>query len=246
MTSGKDAELRVTRDSQGDWHRNIVSLRKSADLFADLVDDARDLDVLVRHEMAVKQAYQEPAIIQRPFEDATNYDAIAAAIRWPFEHPGHSRYSAGSYGVWYGAASIETSVRETVHHFRRNTLASAVAAQSTRPIVQERRVHLVRCNALLVDVRARTRKEPQLLHPEDYSYCQALGRELREAGMPGVLTYSARQAKSEVVAVFTPTVLSEPRTVCYLTYKLFADSGKVIVERSPGKAEWELQPPASR
>ncbi len=242
MASGKDAELRVTRDSQADWHRNIVSLRKSIELFADLVDDPRDIDVLVRHEMAVKQAYQEPAIIQRPFEDAANYDAIAAAIRWPFEHPSHSRYSSGTYGVWYGAASVETSVRETVHHFRRNTLASEIAAQSKKPIVQERRVHLIHCNALLVDLRARTRREPHLLHPEDYSYCQTLGRELRKAGMPGVLTYSARHAKSEVVAVFTPTVLSEPRTVCYLTYKLFAASGKVVVERSPGRMEWEMSP----
>jgi hypothetical protein len=245
MAEGKDAGLRVTRDSQGDWHRNIVSLRKSVDLFADLVDDPRDVDVLVRHEMAVKQAYQEPAIIHRPFEEAANYDAIAAAIQWPFEHPGNSRYSSGIYGVWYGAASIETSVRETVHHFRRNTLASAIAASSTRPIVQERRVHLIHCNALLVDLRARTRKESQLLHPEDYAYCQALGRELRDAGMPGVLTYSARHAKSEVVAVFTPSVLNDPRTVCYLTYKLFAETGKVVVERALGKVEWELLPERS-
>lgn len=240
MASSKDAELRVTRDSQGDWHRNIVSLRKSIDLFDDLVDDPADIDVLVRHEMAVKQAYQEPAIIQRPFEDAARYDAVAAAIQWPFEHPCSSRYSIGAYGVWYGAESIETTVRETVHHFRRNTLASQVAAQSTKPIVQERRVHLVHCNALLVDLRARTRKEPLLLDPDNYSYCQTVGAELRDAGMPGVLTYSARHAKSEVVAVFTPSVLTEPRTVCYLTYRLFASTGKVVVERSPGKIEFEL------
>jgi hypothetical protein len=188
----------------------------------------------------VKQAHQEPAIIMRPFEDATIYDPIAAAIQWPFEHPSVSRYSTGAYGVWYGAESIETSVRETVHHFRKNTLASQVAAQSSKPIVQERRVHLVHCNALLIDMRARVRKEPKLLHPEDYSTCQAIGAELRNAGMPGVITYSARHAKSEVVAVFTPTVLKDPRTVCYLTYTLHVDTGKVLVERTPGKVEFEI------
>lgn len=240
MASSKDAELRVTHDSQGDWHRNIVSLRKSIELFDDLVDDPADIDVLVRHEMAVKQSYQEPAIIQRPFEDAARYDAVAAAIQWPFEHPCSSRYSTGTYGVWYGAESIETSVRETVHHFRRNTLASEIAVQSTKPIVQERRVHLVHCNALLVDLRARTRKEPRLLDPADYSHCQSVGAELRDAGMPGVLTYSARHARSEVIAVFTPSVLTEPRTVCYLTYKLFPGDGKVIVERTAGKSEWTI------
>ncbi|HKE93735.1 MAG TPA: RES family NAD+ phosphorylase [Povalibacter sp.] len=239
---GTDAELRVTRDSQGDWHRNIVSLRRSIELYADLVDDPRDVDVLTRHEMAIKQARGEPAIITRPFEDAAIYDPVAAAIRWPFEHPAFSRYSRGISGVWYGAASIETSVRETVYHFRRNTLASQVAAHSKVPIVQERRVHLVHCNALLIDLRARTRKEPRLLDPDDYSACQALGAELRDAGMPGVLTYSARHAKSEIVAVFTPTVLADPRTVCYLTYTLATDTGKVVVERTPGKVEFELRP----
>lgn len=240
MIVSMDAELRVTRDSQCDWHRNIVSLRQSIDLYADLVDDPRDIDVLIQHEMATKQARDEPAIITRPFEDVDIYDAIAAAIEWPFEHPCRSRYSTGAFGVWYGASSLETSVRETVHHFRQNTLASQVAAESTQPIVQERRVHLVRCDALLVDLRARTRKEPRLLHPDDYTACQVLGAELRNAGMPGVLMYSARHAKSEIVAVFTPTVLADPRTVCYLTYTLFADSGKVIVERTPGKVEFEL------
>jgi hypothetical protein len=235
-----DAELRVTRDSQKDWHRNIVSLRKSIDIYADLVDDPRDVDVLIRHEMDVKQAHEEPAIIKRPFEDATIYDPIAAAIEWPFKHPSASRYSRGAYGVWYGAQSIETSVRETVYHFRRNTLASQAAVRSTKPIVQERRVHLVHCSAMLVDLRARVRKEPALLHPDDYSICQAIGADLRDAGLPGVITYSARHAKSEVVAVFTPMVLKEPRTVCYLTYTLDAQSGKVVVERTLGKVEFEL------
>lgn len=236
-----DAEHRVTRDSQHDWHRNIVSLRRSIELYADLVDDPRDIDVLIQHEMATKQARGEPAIITRPFEDADTYDSIAAAIEWPFEHPCRSRYSAGHFGVWYGASSVETSVRETAYHFRRNTLASQIAAQSQQPIVQERRVHLVRCNALLVDLRARSRKEPRLLDPDDYTTCQLLGAELKSAGMPGVLTFSARHAKAEIVAVFTPAVLADPRNVCYLTYTLFADSGKVIVERTPGKVEFELK-----
>jgi RES domain len=240
MASRTDAELRVTRDSQRDWHRNIVSLRRSVDIYADLVDDPRDADVLVRHEITTKRAQAEPAIVSRPFEEAAIYDPVAAAIRWPFEHPCNSRFSRGVYGVWYGAISLETSVRETVHHFRRNTLAADIAARSKKPIVQERRVHLVNCSALLVDLRARTRREPRLLDADDYSVCQALGADLRAAGMPGILTYSARHARSEIVAVFTASALTDPRTVCYLTYTLFVDSGKVIVERTPGKVEFEL------
>jgi hypothetical protein len=237
---GKESEYRLTRDSQHDWHRNIVSLRESVDVFADLVDDPADVDVLVRHELATKPVGRQPAIITRPFEDADVYDPIASAIEWPFEHPCRTRFSSGAFGVWYGASSLETSVRETVHHFRNGTLASAVAARSAQPIIQERRVHLIRCHALLVDLRGLTRKEPRLLHPDDYSACQILGSELRNAGMPGVLTYSVRHPKAEIVAVFVPSVLADPRMVCYLTYKLFADTGRVIVERTPGTIEFDL------
>ena len=238
----KDAQYRVTRDSQCDWHRNIVSLRKSIEVFADLVEDMHDAEVLAQHEQATKCTRQEPAIITRPFEDAEVYDAIAAAIEWPFEHPSRSRYSNGAFGVWYGAASLATSVHETVYHFRKNTLAATIAAQSTVPIVQERRVHLIRCNGLLVDLRPLISKVPDLLHPDDYTACQLMGAELKHAGMPGVLTLSARHAGEEIVGVFTPDILTNPRTVCYLTYTLYADSGKVIVERTPGKVEFELMP----
>jgi hypothetical protein len=237
---GKESEYRLTRDSQRDWHRNIVSLRQSVDVFSDLVDDPKDAEVLMRHELATKPVDRQPAIITRPFEEADVYDPMVSAIEWPFEHPCRTRFSSGAFGVWYGASSLETSVRETVHHFRSGTLASSIAAQSKRPIIQERRVHLVRCNALLVDLRGLLRKEPRLLHPDDYSACQLLGAELKNAGMPGVLTYSARHSKAEIVAVFVPNVLADPRTVCYLTYTLFADTGRVTVERTPGTIEFDL------
>lgn len=237
-----EIEYRLTRDSQRDWHRNIVSLRKSVDLFADLVDDPADVAVLVDHEMATKPMQGHPAILTRPFEEADLYDAVAAAIEWPFEHPSRSRYSAGAFGVWYGAESVETSVRETVYHFRKDTLASAIAAASTAPIIQERRVHLVRCDALLVDLRAQSEREPRLVHPDDYSACQILGAELKHSGMPGVITYSARHAHAEIVAVFTPTVLADPRISCYLTYRLMPADGTVLVERTPGEMLFELAP----
>ncbi len=226
----------ITEDSRGDWHRNIVSLRKSADLFADLVDDPAHVAVLSEHELATKLVSEPQPIISRPFEDAEVYDAIVNAIAWPFEHPAASRFTAGRYGVWYGAGLIETSVYETVHHFRKNTLASDIARSSTKPIVQERRVHLVHCNAALVDLRSLTKTDKRLLDPDDYTYCQSLGAELRAAFQPGVMTRSARHRTGQIVAVFVREALSNPRDVCYLTYILDARSERVRVERTPGKA----------
>lgn len=234
--------FQVTTESRGDWHRNIVSLRRSVDLLARFVDTPAQLQILLEHEAATKPTVRVPPVIERPFEDPAIYDPIATAIRWPFEHPCRSRYSDGRYGVWYGARHIETSVRETVHHFRRNTLMSAAARASRDPIVQERRVHLVHCRAMLVDLRAACEVDARLVDPDDYAYCQTLGAELRGAAQPGVLTMSARHTGGEIAGVFDPGTLSGPRTVCHYTYRLDAASGRVSVERTPRQTEIVLDP----
>lgn len=233
----------VTEDSRRDWYRTIVSLRTSIEVFADLVSHPRDARVLVEHELATKPTRQAIPIISRPFEETPLYDAIREAIDWPFEHPCRSRYSDGTFGVWYGARALETSIHETVHHFRRNTLASAAAARSRAPIFQDRRVHLVHCSAMLIDLRASCEREARLLDPNDYSFCQALGAQLRAASQPGVLTCSARHRGGEVTGVFERAALSNPRDVCYLTYILDPASGRVDVERTPGEVQWSLASP---
>jgi len=232
----------ITDDSRGDWHRNIVSLRNSIDIFQELVDDPAHAALLMEHEMATKPTREQQPIISRPFEDATIYDPIATAIQWPFDHPAASRYSAGAYGVWYGARTLAATIYETVHHFRVNTLASDAARNSREPIVQERRVHLVRCGAALVDLRARCATDTELVDPSNYAHCQALGAEIRSSFLPGVMTLSARLAGAEVAAVFVREALSSPRHVCYLTYTLHAETERVAVERTAGVIEWTLDP----
>jgi hypothetical protein len=233
-------EYKLCEDSRCDWLRNIVSLRTSIDLFADLVAQPADARVLIEHELATKPTREPVPILNRPFEEAALYDPIRAAIDWPFEHPCCTRYSDGSFGVWYGARTLETSILETVHHFRRDTLASQVAARSRSPIYQERRVHRVRCSAILVDLRAQCAEEPRLLDPDDYAYCRGLGAHLRGAALPGLQSRSARHTAGEIAAVFRREVLSDPRDVCYLTYILEPGTGRVDVERTPGKVAWTI------
>ncbi|MBL8265317.1 RES family NAD+ phosphorylase [Steroidobacter sp.] len=232
----------VTDDASGDWLRNIVTLRASIDIFQELVDDPAAVQVLMEHELATKPTRDPQPIISRPFEDARTYDPIVTAIQWPFDHPAASRYSAGAYGVWYGARSLVTTVHETVHHFRLNTLASEIARESSEPIVQERRVHLVHCGAALVDLRSLCATDAALLDPANYTHCQALGAEIRAAFLPGVLTMSARLEGEEVAAVFVKEALSNPRHVCYLTYTLDVATRRVSVERTPGTVEYIIEP----
>lgn len=207
--------------------RNIVSLRVSEDLFDDLSDQPADWQAAIALEMATKlpPAASAVPIIHRPFEEATWNDAIG----YPFRHWMRSRYSDGSFGVWYGGDTLESTVHETVHHWRSGLLADA--GFDAPGIRAERKVYTVQCDAALVDLRPALPHCPALVHPDDYSLTQQIGAKLAREGHPGLIAQSAR-GPGNVLAVLNPRVLSKPQTHCFLSYVTTADG--VVVEREPG------------
>lgn len=217
-------------DVHDDLARNIVSLRVSENLFDDLSADPAEQAQALRWELAGKPPLYggEPPVIHRPFEEAAWFEAIG----FPFRNWAASRYSDGRFGVWYGADSVETTVHETVHHWRHGLLADAGFDQDGVSI--ERKVYRVRCDAALIDLRSRVSDYPALVHPDDYSFAQQVGARLHREGHPGLVNRSARCA-GDVYGVLNPAVLSQPRAACYLTYRL--EGGAVVVEREPGR-EW--------
>jgi hypothetical protein len=196
---------------------------------------------LVAHEIQTKPFLGQPPIIARSFEEAEVYDPIAAAIAWPFEHPCRSRYSNGSFGVWYGANSLLTSIFETAYHFRINTMASS-AVQPGTTVVEERRAHKVTCTAALIDLRPHLEQHQGLLDPHDYAACRLLGTQIHSAALPGVLTRSVRHPEGQIIGVFRQDALSDPRFVCYLTYHLEVDTGRIRVERETGQLLVDIAP----
>src|SRR5689334_16560531 len=96
-----------TQDFDGDVYRNIVSLRKPEHVFDDLTDDKNLMDLAVAAEMKVKQ-HIPAGKINRGFY-------YSAAINYPFETEPYmaSRYSDGSFPVWYGSLDLITTVHET-------------------------------------------------------------------------------------------------------------------------------------
>jgi hypothetical protein len=165
-------------------------------------------------------------IIYRPFEDAVWFNAIA----WPFKHRQASRFSDGSYGVWYGSESVETTVYESAFHLYRGVVSDA--GLEGHAVIAERVVFLVACSAALLDVRQATDAYPDLLHPSDYTFCQSVGARIHREGHPGLLTRSVRRPAGENVCIFNPAVLSKPRNPCQLTYRL--GDGHLVVEKQPG------------
>lgn len=215
-------------DTHDDLYRNIVSLRVSEDLFDDLSDEPEDWQSAIVLELQTKPAtyVSHTPIIHRPFEEA----AWDEAIGFPFRRWTSSRFSDGSFGVWYGADSLTTTIHETVYHWRHGLLDDAGFIEPGIRI--ERRVHLVRCDAALVDLRNAVRKCPMLVDKEDYTLTHQVGGRLHREGHPGLVTISAR-CSGVVYAILNPAVLTNPRPYCYLGY-ITTENG-VDVERTPGQ-----------
>ena len=218
-------------DVHQDLLRNIVSLRRSQDLFDDLSEHPQEWLLAQEVEGEVKPPSYRSAtpILDRPFEDAEWFHAIS----WPFRHWQSSRFSDGSHGVWYGSESVETTVHESAYHWYRGLLSDA--GFEGLEVTAERKVYAVACDAALLDLRDKARDHPGLLHPSDYGWCQSVGARIHREGHPGLLTWSVRRAGGENAAIFHPGVLSRPRLHGALTYRL--EDGRIRVHKRAG-TDW--------
>lgn len=218
-------------DIHQDVARNIVSLGESQDLFDDLTDDPADWLLAQKVEDEVKPPPYSSGrpIIDRPFEDAQWFNAIA----WPFKHWQASRFSDGSFGVWYGSESVETTVYESAYHWYRGLLSDAGFEHMA--VIAERKVYWVACHAALLDFREVANEQPDLLHTSDYSFCHSVGSRIHREGHPGLLTKSVRRPAGENMVIFNPAVLSNALHNCQLIYQL--EGGQIAAEKQPG-AKW--------
>ncbi|MBU0498548.1 MAG: RES family NAD+ phosphorylase [Gammaproteobacteria bacterium] len=222
-------------DVHRDIARNIVSLRESQDLFDDLTDDPSDWLLAQKIEDQVKPPpYRSSTpVIHRPFEDAEWFNAIA----WPFTNRQASRFSDGTYGVWYGSDTVETSVFESAYHWYHGLLSDA--GFENEPVIGERKVYWVACDAALLDFRRVTDEHPGLLHRTDYTYPRSVGARIHREGHPGLLIPSVRRPEGENYALFNPAVLSNPRHNCQLSYRL--EAGRIRVQKKPGTTWLSLE-----
>jgi hypothetical protein len=134
----------------------------------------------------------------------------------PFTHrnPKGSRFSDGSYGVYYAARELETAIRETAYHFGRFAADSQDGPryESMRALVGRIDNRFDDVGALPTDERAR------LLAPDSYAHSQPFGAARRTAGSNGLVYPSVRHAGGVCVAAFRPRAVGIPVPSRHLTY----------------------------
>jgi RES domain len=141
----------------------------------------------------------------------------ATWVMAPFTHknPNGSRFSDGSYGVYYAAAALETAIAETAYHFAR------IAADSNDPPRREpMRVLLGTANCTLHDVVSLPNAERLvILDPNSYVASRHLAALLREADSDGLCYPSVRHHGGNCIACFWPNVVGIPIQERHLQYE---------------------------
>jgi len=122
-------------------------------------------------------------------------------------NPEGSRFSDGSYGVYYAAATLETAVAEVSYH-----QAKFLARTQEAAIDVDMRCYRVGVRALLHDLRGpQTQAQHQAwFDSENYGAARQLGAELRGRGSLGLVWDSVRHAGGQCLGLFNPKATQPP------------------------------------
>jgi len=132
----------------------------------------------------------------------------ASIVMAPFTHASTdrpTRFSDGTYGVYYAAQKFETALREVAFHMGRFHAATA-----DKPLRSDYRAYQGTVDNTLSDLTAKP--YPNLLSPDIATYpaAQRFAKMLRESGRNGIVYPSQRHAGGRCLAAFWPDVISIP------------------------------------
>lgn len=115
-----------------------------------------------------------------------------------------SRYSDGSFPVFYGSLEEETARAEVVHW------APKRMGAPSEPRTAFYVCFTVTFDGAVKDLRPKRGEWPGLTHGSDYAFCNRLGAEAVAAGLDGLLAPSARRAGGTNLPAFRRAALRDP------------------------------------
>ena len=207
-------------------HRLVASRFPTVGLY-DGIAQPQDLDVVFAIEALTNPRLRQEmgALSLVPVADRV-VGPGASLIMAAFTHlnPEGSRFSDGSYGVYYAADTLEAAIAEVSHH-----RARFLARTAEPPIDVDLRWLKADLRAQVHDIRAEfgtsaiaegtTQGLADVYHPDHYAAGQALGHALRAVGSAALVFDSVRHPGGHCAAVFAPRVLTGARAAGYLSLR---------------------------
>ena len=185
----------------------LVSSRFPPQGLFDRVANADDLEIVFAIEGLTNDRLREEVgeLSLVPDKDRISGPGTTP-IMAAFTHlnPRGSRFTDGSYGVYYAASNINTAIAETRFH-----RARFLAATNEPPIEIDMRSYASNVDAELHDIRGQQDILLEIYdsNPDHYSSAQKLAKRLRDKGSNGIVYSSVRDQDGECIAVFRPPIL---------------------------------------
>lgn len=216
-------DLEIVRVNWRTTHRIIRSRFPPVDLFEDIADPA-DWDAILSAEAKTNPRVAESVgMLDLVPEDRRVAGEEASWAMAPFTHTSTdrpSRFTDGSYGVYYAGDSIGVALFETMHHH-----GNFMAATSEEPgWVSDFQELVGSLDEKLHDLRATPLTDP-IYDETDYAVPQAVGAKLRGEGSNGLVYTSVRYPDGLAVALFWPDIAGIPTQGQHFSY--FWDGAQV-------------------
>ncbi len=208
----------------GETYRIIFSRYPFVSIFDDITDPA-DIDAVLELEQRtndrVRDEIGDIALI-RPADRVAGPGSTP--IMAAFTHARASRFSDGSYGIYYGARQRETAIRETIFHVEELYRATNEASADV-----DMRVYAAAIAGSFDDLLAAPATDSRL-DPNTYAIARAYARPLYyENRLDGIAYPSVRDPRrGECLACFRARIISACHTHSYLTYRWDGNRQRII------------------
>jgi len=197
-------------------YRIVRSRFPPIDLFEDIADPA-DWDAILSAESKTNPRVAESVgVLDLVPEDRRIAGEGASWAMAPFVHISTdrpSRFTDGSYGVYYAGDCMEVALFETIHHHQKFMAATDEKSGWTSDF----RELVGSVDADLHDV-TNVSDFGELFASEAYSKPQTLAKTLREQSSNGLLYRSVRYPKGLAIALFWPDVAGIPTQGQHFSY----------------------------
>jgi hypothetical protein len=194
----------------------VISSRYPPIHLFERVADAEDWDALYWLESLTNSRLRdEVGEIELVPREERVFGPGASVIMAAFTHlnPDGSRFADDTFGAFYAAASLATSIAETRYHRE-----LFLKATHERAMEIDMRSYLSDVAASFHDIRGKRDRMPDIYDPDSYVASQKLARALKLAGSNGIAFDSVRHAGGQCLAIYRPRLIQNLRQGAHLRY----------------------------
>jgi hypothetical protein len=194
----------------------VISSRYPPIHLFERVADAEDWDALYWLESLTNSRLRdEVGEIELVRREERVFGPGASIIMAAFTHlnPDGSRFADDTFGAFYAAASLATSIAETRYHRE-----LFLRATHERAMEVDMRSYLCDVAGSFHDIRGKRDRMPDIYDPDSYGASQKLARALKLAGSNGIAFDSVRHAGGQCLAIYRPRLIQNLRQGAHLRY----------------------------